>query len=105
MLERKSEPTTVDGTKADDEQNVEDGRSDDGAGAHVRFRNEHTENGGEQFGSGTSGRHESGAGHVIAETELLGAHLETRQKVTIAHDRQTEEHVTDDQNVNHDEAS
>jgi len=49
----------------DHEEDVEDGRADDGADADVGEGDEDADDGGEEFGRGTSGRHESGSGDVF----------------------------------------
>ncbi len=54
----------------DDEEDVEYGRSHDGADAHVRLGDEHADDGGEQLRRGPARGHEGGAGHVGANLQL-----------------------------------
>ena len=60
------------GAGGDDEEDVEDGRPDDGADAHVALGDEHADDGGEQLRGRPARRHEGGAGHVRADAELGG---------------------------------
>ena len=95
---------TDDGARADDEEDVEDGRPDDRADADVAVRDEDADDAGEQFGRAAAGRHEGGAGDVLRDGEPLGDHLQGGHEELVADDRQRDEHVDDAEDVQHDAA-
>lgn len=90
---------------ADDEQNVEDRRADDGADSHVVERDEYPDDTCEQFRSTASGRHERGAGHVVRDAELFDDHVERRHEKLVAYDGQRDEHVDHAEHVEYDGAA
>ena len=58
--------------RRDDEEDVEHGRPDDGADAHVRLGDEDADDRGEQLGGAAARSHEGGAGHVGTDAKLVG---------------------------------
>ena len=79
----------------DDAAQVEDGRADDGADAHVVLDGEDAHERGEELWRRRARRHESSAGNVGREAERLGYILERGDKVVVAHDGEPPEHVED----------
>ena len=82
-----------DGTHADHEEDVEDGRAHDGADAHVAVGDEDADQGGEELGGGASGRHEGGPGYVVRNLHVDGDDLQRRNEELIADDGQGDKHV------------
>ena len=77
----------------DDEEDVEDGRADDGADADVWEGDEDTDDGGEELGSWASGRHEGGSGDVLGAADDLDDDVEGWDEELVADDGQRDEHV------------
>ena len=77
----------------DNEEDVEDGRADDGADADVGEGDEDTDDGGEELGRRTSGRHESGSGYVLWASDDLDDDVEGWDEELVADDGQSDEHV------------
>ena len=59
--------STGKGTSSDDKENVEDGAADDGSDANVGDGDEDANDGGEEFGSRSSGCHESCSCHIVTD--------------------------------------
>lgn len=85
-----------------DEQDVEHGRSDDGADADVVEGDEHADDAGEEFRGWASGGHEGRPGHIVLDVELLDDDVQARDEELVADDGQRDEHVDDPQNVQDD---
>ena len=56
----------------DHEEDVEDGRPDDGSDPDVVLRDEDADDGGEELRGGSTGGHEGGARNVRTDAELCG---------------------------------
>lgn len=81
------------GAHADDKKDVEDGRTDDGANAHVTIGDENADDAGEELGGAAAGGHEGGARHVRRYGQLLRDDAEWRHEELVTHDSQRHEHV------------
>ena len=77
----------------DDEHDVEDGGADDRADSDIAVGDEHSDDAGKQFRGAASGRHQSRAGHVLRDAESDRDDLQRRDKVLVADDRQSDEHI------------
>ena len=56
--------------RGNNEEDVEDGRADDGSDSDVTLGDEHADDGGEELWGGPAGRHERRASHVGADSKL-----------------------------------
>ena len=83
----------------DHEEDVEHGGAHDGADTHVRERDEHADNWGEQLGRRPAGSHEGGARHVLADAELLDDDVQRGDEELVADDGEGYEHVDDAEHV------
>lgn len=84
---------------ADHEEDVEDGRADDGADADVVERHEHADYRCEEFRGRAAGRHEGSTRDIVRDLELLDDHVQRRDEELVADDRQGDEHVHDTHHV------
>ena len=74
-----------DGAHPDHEEDVEDGRADDGPDAHVAVRDEDADDGGEELRGRAACRHEGGAGYVIRNGQLLRDDGQRRDEELVTH--------------------
>ena len=81
------------------EEDVEHGGAHDGADTHVRERDEHSDDWGEQLGRRPAGSHEGGARHVLADPELLDDDVQWGDEELVADDGEGDEHVDDAEHV------
>ena len=87
------------GAHSDHEQDVEHGRTHDGADAHVGECDEHSDDRGKEFWRGAPGGHEGGAGHVLADAELFDDDIERGNEELVTDDGEGHEHVDDAEDV------
>ena len=76
-----------DGRGADDEEDVEDCRADDGAEPDVGLGDEDSDEGSEEFGGTASSRHERRSSNIVRQVQKLGNALQRRHKVLVTHNR------------------
>ena len=87
------------GAHANHKQDVEDGRTDDGANANVVKRHKHADDASEEFGCGPAGRHEGGTGHVVLDVEFLDDHVQRRHEELVADDGKRNKHINHSKKV------